>query len=94
MPPIFDLYEKFKGKLIDPVVIRLHGGDRENMEERTHNTWYEIADPKDSESLALSRIIQDLTDREHQIFVNVNNHYEGSAPRTIKKIKTLLKSKL
>jgi uncharacterized protein YecE (DUF72 family) len=35
MPSIFDLYEKFKDRLRSPVVIRLHGGDRKDI-ERTH----------------------------------------------------------
>ena len=92
MPSIFEVYEKFKDRLSDPVVIRLHGGDRKDIEERTNNTWNEIVDPKDSELLVLSRMIQDLENREHQVLINVNNHYEGSAPRSIEKIKALLQT--
>ncbi|MEE4242996.1 MAG: DUF72 domain-containing protein, partial [Desulfopila sp.] len=35
MPSIFGLYDKFKDRLSDPVIIRLHGMDREGIEERT-----------------------------------------------------------
>ncbi len=42
MPSIFDVYEKFKDRLSDPVVIRLHGGDRKDIEARTNNTWNEM----------------------------------------------------
>jgi uncharacterized protein YecE (DUF72 family) len=44
--------------------------------------------------LQLRAMIHDLRNRQHQIFINVNNHYEGSAPRTIAKIKTLLSADL
>jgi len=90
MPSIFELYEKFKDRLSDPVVLRLHGSDRRGMEERTKNVWDQIVDPKDDELLRLRNIVQDLRQRRHQVFINVNNHYEGSAPRTIEKIRELL----
>ncbi len=90
MPSIFDLHERFKDRLSDPVVIRLHGMDRNGMEERTNNVWDRIVDPRDNELLQLQSIVNDLRERRHQVFVNVNNHYEGSAPRTIEKIKALL----
>jgi uncharacterized protein YecE (DUF72 family) len=38
----------------------------------------------------LKSVVNDLLERRHHVFVNVNNHYEGSAPRTIEKIKALL----
>ncbi|NTW88124.1 MAG: DUF72 domain-containing protein [Desulfobulbaceae bacterium] len=90
MPSIFEIYEKFKNRLSDPVVIRLHGMDREGIEERTKNIWDTIVDPRDDELLQLKNIVNDLRERQHQVFVNVNNHFEGSAPRTIEKIKMLL----
>jgi uncharacterized protein YecE (DUF72 family) len=90
MPSIFELYEKFKDRLSDPVVLRLHGMDREGIEERTNNIWDKIVDPRDDELLRLNSVVNDLRKRRHQVFINVNNHYEGSAPRTIEKIKALL----
>jgi uncharacterized protein YecE (DUF72 family) len=90
MPSIFELYEKFKGQLSDPVVFRLHGLDRQGIEERTNNVWNEIVDPREDELLSLKSVVNDLLERRYQVFVNVNNHYEGSAPRTIEKIKALL----
>ncbi len=35
-------------------------------------------------------MIRDLKNQEVDLFVNVNNHFEGSAPLTIKKIKEML----
>lgn len=90
MPSIFDLYKKFKDRLSNPVVLRLHGPDRKGMEERTENAWDKIVAPKDDELLQLKDVVNDLLEREHQVFINVNNHFEGSAPRTIEKIKALL----
>ncbi len=90
MPSIFEVYGKFKDRLSDPVVLRLHGLDRQGIEERTKNVWDKIVDPKDDELLQLRNIVNDLRERRHQTFLNINNHYEGSAPRTIEKIRTLL----
>ena len=42
MPSIFDIYEKFKELLISPIVIRLHGGDRKDIEDKTGNRWEEV----------------------------------------------------
>ncbi len=92
MPSIFELYETFKDRLSDPVVIRLHGMDREGIEERTNNKWDEIVDPRDDEILRLRNLVKDLRERRHSLFINVNNHYEGSAPRTIEKIRGVLQS--
>jgi len=87
MPPIFGVYWRFKEQLVDPVVIRLHGSDRKAMEERTGGIWNRVIEPKDNELSELARMVGDLRDRQHQIFINVNNHYEGSAPRTIERLK-------
>ena len=90
MPPIFGVYWQYREKLADPVVIRLHGPDRKAMEERTGDDWNRIVEPKDNELAELARMVRDLKDRQHQIFINVNNHYEGSAPRTIERLKEKL----
>jgi uncharacterized protein YecE (DUF72 family) len=90
MPPIIDLYKKYKDYLSDPVVLRLHGPDRQGMEKRTKKIWNKIIEPRDDELLQLRNIVNDLRERQHQVFINVNNHYEGSAPRTIEKIRALL----
>jgi len=35
-------------------------------------------------------MVEELLDADTNVYVNVNNHYEGSAPRTIEKIRNLL----
>ena len=66
------------------------GWPEREIEERTKNISDTIIDPRDDELLRLKNVVNDLRERQHQVFVNVNNHYEGSAPRTIEKIKSLL----
>lgn len=82
------------GSLIgDTFCVRLHGEDREGMEERTGADWSRILRPKDDE---LGRIIPAarlLADGGRKAFINANNHYEGSAPRTIGKITALLQGR-
>ncbi|KAB2888721.1 MAG: DUF72 domain-containing protein [Desulfobulbaceae bacterium] len=86
MPPVTSVYWQVREKLVDPVVIRLHGGGREEVEHLTGNAWNRIVAPKDGELVELVKMVRDLQRHRHDIFINVNNHYEGSAPLTIKKI--------
>ncbi|MCZ7602306.1 MAG: DUF72 domain-containing protein [Melioribacteraceae bacterium] len=91
MPPIFELIEKFIDLLPKTVVIRLHGPDRKGIEEKSGGEWNKIIEPKDVELEKLVYIISLLLSKQIDIHLNVNNHYEGSAPLTIKKIEKLLK---
>jgi uncharacterized protein YecE (DUF72 family) len=90
MPPINDVFNKFKEQLGYPVIIRLHGPDRKKIEEITRGDWSKVVLPKDEQLSRLPSIINFLYEREIDIYVNVNNHFEGSAPLTIEKIKRLL----
>jgi uncharacterized protein YecE (DUF72 family) len=92
MPSIFEVYDKCRNRLSDPVVIRLHGADRKGIEDLSDDSWDRIIEPKDDELRQLHRMVLDLQKRRHQIFINVNNHYEGSSPRTIEKIMALLRA--
>jgi uncharacterized protein YecE (DUF72 family) len=86
MPPIFGICEKFAGELADDVVIRLHGPDREGMEERTGRDWSKIAEPRDADLAALASMLKALKARRRTVWVLVNNHFEGCAPLTIERI--------
>ena len=70
------MYWQFREKLADPVVIRRYGPDRKAMEKRTGETWDKIVEPRDKEIEEVARMVGDLKDRQHQIFININNHYE------------------
>jgi uncharacterized protein YecE (DUF72 family) len=87
MPPIFQVYEKFHSFLEKGTVIRLHGPDRKGMEEKSSGRWDTIVESKDEELPDIIRMIRDLESRNVDIYVNVNNHFEGSAPLTIDKIR-------
>jgi len=92
MPQIIEIYDKYRDYPADDVtVIRLHGPDRKEMEERTQKRWDKIVSPKDLELQEICRMMKGLVERGVEVYVNVNNHYEGSAPRTIEKIQAIIK---
>ena len=90
MPPIKDVYKKYQERIGNPVIIRLHGPDRKKIEELTGKDWSKIVLPKDEKLSILPSIIHYFSEKEVDVYVNVNNHFEGSAPLTIEKIKRLL----
>ncbi len=90
MPSIFELYEKHRKQITDLVVIRLHGPDRKGIEQQTGKDWSQVVAPRDKDIIALAEMLKDLVSRDIESFVFVNNHFEGSAPRTIARINELL----
>lgn len=86
MPPIWEVYEKFSDRIKGKVVIRLHGPNRSDIEEASEGNWNKIIFPKDDELIKIIEIIKDLEKKKVDTYVNVNNHYEGSAPLTIQRI--------
>ncbi|KUG26541.1 hypothetical protein ASZ90_003619 [hydrocarbon metagenome] len=93
MPSIFEIIEKHIELLPSTIVIRLHGSDRKGIEEKSSGNWDEIIEPKDEEIYKLTGLIQKLQSKEIDIYINVNNHYEGSAPLTIERINKTLNQK-
>lgn len=90
MPKIFNVYEKYRDFIKNKTVIRLLGPNRKGIEQKTEGKWNKIIEPKDTELMQIVKMIKDLLSRELDVYLNVNNHYEGSAPLTIKKINNLL----
>ena len=90
MPPIFNLYEKYHSFIEKFAVIRLMGGDRKAIEEKSQGNWNQLWEPKEEELNRLAVMMKELMIKKVRLFVNVNNHYEGSAPLTIDRIKSLL----
>ena len=86
MPPIFETFSKFSEYIKNKTVIRLHGFDRKGIELKTNKIWNEIVDPKDDDLKKLAEMLNNLLDQKVDTFINVNNHFEGSAPLTISKI--------
>lgn len=91
MPQITEVYKKAGNYLNNKAVIRFHGYDRKGIEEKTNEIWNSIVEPKDDELEKIIIMIKDLLNKEIDVFMNVNNHYEGSAPLTIEKINKMLK---
>jgi len=87
MPPITQIYRRFAGLLRDTAVVRLHGPDRDGIEKATGESWNRIVAPKDGELGGIVDMINDMRGRGMTIYINVNNHYEGSAPLTIERLR-------
>lgn len=83
MPPIGEVFKKYFPATADFAVVRLHGGDRKKIEETTGEIWNTIAAPKPKGLESAAIIVKNNQERGMRTFVNVNNHYEGSAPLTI-----------
>ena len=67
-------------------MVRLLGPDRQGIEKQTNNSWDSIVAPRDKDIDQLKIMLDDLAAREVETFLYVNNHFEGSAPRTISRI--------
>ena len=87
MPAITQTYKRHCSLLRDCAVVRLHGPDREGMEKVTGESWNRIVAPKDDELSAIVDMINDMRGRSMTVYLNVNNHYEGSAPLTIERLR-------
>ncbi len=92
MPSVIELYIRWRDELAkhDAVVIRLHGPNRQGIEKHTGKVWDRIVAPKDDELSAVAGVTKDLLGRGVSVYVNVNNHYEGSAPLTIERFQERL----
>ncbi len=92
MPPLWGVYREHRDLIVrhDTAVLRLLGPDREAIEEQTGKRWHRIVAPKDEELPQIARVVRDLLNEGVDVYVNVNNHYEGSAPLTIERLKRLL----
>jgi len=93
MPPIYETYKKFAELINKNSVIRLHGFDRKGIEARTNKIWNEIVDPQDDDIVKIVEMIRSLLKRKVDLYMNVNNHFEGSAPFKIEKINSLIHTK-
>jgi uncharacterized protein YecE (DUF72 family) len=77
---------KYQNKIGKRLCIRLHGEDREGMEEKTGEDWSKIIRNKDEEIGRILEVVVPMLGGGTEVFLNVNNHYEGSAPLTIERI--------
>jgi uncharacterized protein YecE (DUF72 family) len=92
MPPIAQIYEEHRSLIADhdTAIIRLLGPDRKGIEEATGKRWNRLVEPRDRELSEVADVVRDLLGRGVRVYVNVNNHYEGSAPLTIQRFRRML----
>jgi uncharacterized protein YecE (DUF72 family) len=90
MPSIFSLYEEYGDRIGKAAVIRLLGPNRQEIEKQTGKNWSRVVAPRDNELRQLGAMLNDLLTRRIRSYIYVNNHFEGSAPRTIARIEDYL----
>lgn len=92
MPPVAEVYRQQRDLIhrCRTVVIRLHGPDREGMDERTGKRWDKLVVQRDDEMREIVGVVQGLFDADVDVYLAINNHYEGCAPKTIERIGELL----
>jgi len=92
MPKVTEVFQRFRSSILKQqrAVIRLHGPDRGDIEKKTKKVWDKIVEQKDDELAAVAEMIRDLRNADLEVYLNVNNHYEGSAPITIDRIEKML----
>jgi uncharacterized protein YecE (DUF72 family) len=88
MPPVAGLIGPYGDRLVEKVAVRLLGGDRKAIEEKAGQGWNRIAEEKDVEALAAW--LAYLRNIGKRVTVNVNNHFEGSAPLSIGRLEGLV----
>lgn len=92
MPPVWQLFNEHKENLTSTIVFRLHGPDRSGIEKKTGGNWNQIVEPKNDELKKVAEMINYLKAKKVDLYVNVNNHFEGSAPLTIKKLNSFVET--
>jgi uncharacterized protein YecE (DUF72 family) len=93
MPPIADLWRTMDRQIraFSTIVFRLHGTGRETIEQETGKIWNRIVTPREGELANIAGIVSHLVADGKEIYINVNNHFEGSAPLTIDRFLRFLK---
>jgi uncharacterized protein YecE (DUF72 family) len=90
MPPIGQIFEKFGPETASFQVIRLHGGDRLEIEGETGEIWNRIVAPKPEGLKSAVKIVRANAKKRVLTYLNLNNHYEGSAPLSIERFLEVL----
>ena len=85
LPHVYETFDRYRELINGNVVLRLLGDDRKSIEVQTNKEWDKIVAPKPGRD-QIARITLDIRNEGHDITVNVNNHYEGSAPLTIREL--------
>ncbi|MCB2203685.1 DUF72 domain-containing protein [bacterium] len=90
MPPITEVFKEHGAPVSGSCVLRLHGPDRKGIEEKTGGNWSSRIEPRDDELREIVDMTHTLLAQDVDVYLNVNNHYEGSAPMTIERVREML----
>lgn len=90
MPPVSEVFDRCADLLGETAVIRLHGPNRGEIEERTGGEWNRIADPRDADLDQVAGVVKGLRKRKRNVWLFANNHFEGSAPLTLERLRQRL----
>lgn len=92
MPPVSEVYRDWRDLIhrCRTAVIRLHGPDREGMDERTGKMWNTLVVRRDEELKGIAGVVRGLVEADADVYLAINNHYEGCAPKTIVRVTELL----
>jgi uncharacterized protein YecE (DUF72 family) len=93
MPPIAEVFEKYKPETASFEVIRLHGGDRLEIEGETGEVWDRVVAPKPGALKAAAKIVRANAKKRVLTYLNLNNHFEGSAPLSLRRFLDVLAGK-
>jgi len=93
MPPIGEVFEKYKPRPASFEVVRLHGGDRLEIEGETGEVWNRIVAPKPAGIKAAAAIVRANAKKRVLTYLNLNNHFEGSAPISLRRFLDVLAGK-
>jgi len=91
MPPIGRVFEKSDPRTAAFQIVRLHGGDRAEIEKETGKIWDRIVAPKPEGLKAAAAIVRRNARRKVLTYLNLNNHFEGSAPLSVGRFLALLR---
>jgi uncharacterized protein YecE (DUF72 family) len=93
MPPIGQVFEKHKPETASFQVVRLHGGDRLEIEGETGEVWDKVVAPKPGGIAAAAKIVRANAKKRILTYLNLNNHFEGSAPLSARRFLDVLAGK-
>jgi uncharacterized protein YecE (DUF72 family) len=85
MPPTGEVLGKHDTQTADFSIVRLHGPNRQDMEKITNKIWNKVVERRDGGLASAVEIVKQNAEKLITTYVNVNNHYEGSAPLTIER---------
>lgn len=90
MPPIEDVTSAHDINTAAYTIVRLHGTGRGEVEAKKGDKWNEIVEDRSRDLEALAGFIRANLDKKILTLIHVSNHYEGSAPLTIRRLTDLL----